>query len=80
MNMQNTRQLVCRSNDGGQTYSTEMDAHLGINGTPCGCCPPALLIRDSMTYVLYRNNDNNMRNIVMTISSDSGITFLSLRI
>jgi len=75
MNMQNTRQLVCRSNDGGQTFSGEMDAHLGITGAPCECCPPALLVSDSAVYVLYRNNDNNVRNIVMTISSDSGMTF-----
>jgi hypothetical protein len=75
MTMSQTRQMVCRSSDGGQTYSMEADAHLGVNGVPCECCPPALLVNDSMVYVLYRNNDNNLRNIVMTISSDSGNTF-----
>lgn len=73
--MTNTREMVCRSNDGGMTFSMETDAHLGIVGQPCECCPPSVLINDSMVYVLYRNNDNNLRNIVMTISSDSGNTF-----
>lgn len=67
---------VSRSFDGGATFNQETDAHLGVtSGLPCECCPPALLINDSMQYVIYRNNDNNIRNIVMTISSDSGTTF-----
>jgi len=75
MTMTLTRMKVCRSSDGGQTYSMETDAHLGVTGIPCECCPPALLVNDSMVYVFYRNNDNNLRNIVMTVSSDSGNTF-----
>lgn len=75
MNMANTRQMVSRSTDGGNSFAQETDAHLGVTGIPCECCPPALLINDSMQYVIYRNNDNNRRNIVMTISSDSGATF-----
>lgn len=75
MTMTQTRQKVCRSQDGGQTFSMEQDAHLSLSGIPCECCPPALLVNDSMVYVLYRNNDNNLRNIVMTLSSDSGMTF-----
>lgn len=68
-------QLVCRSYDGGITYTSEVQAHTSVNGTPCECCPPAILARDSSVYILYRNNDNNTRNIVMTISADSGNTF-----
>ncbi len=75
MSMANPAQMVCRSYDGGQTFSTEQAAHTSVNGIPCECCPPALLINDSMTYVVYRNNDNNRRDIVVTISSDSGMTF-----
>lgn len=73
--MVNTHQLVCRSYDGGNTFTTEQDAHLGVTGLPCECCPPSLLINDSMVYVIYRNNNNNRRDIVVTISSDSGLTF-----
>lgn len=75
MNMTSTIK-VNRSFDGGSTFTQETDAHLGVtSGLPCECCPPSLLIKDSMEYVIYRNNDNNIRNIVMTISSDSGSTF-----
>lgn len=70
-----TGQLYCRSFDGGVTFSTEVTAHDSVNGMPCECCPPALLVQDSMVYILYRNNLNNIRNIVMTVSSDSGQTF-----
>jgi len=75
MSMANTAQMVCRSFDGGQTFTTEQPAHTGVNGVPCECCPPVILVNDSMTYVIYRNNNNNRRDIVMTISSDSGATF-----
>lgn len=76
MSMSNTRIMMNRSDDAGQTFSMETDAHLNVpNGIPCECCPPSLLIKDSMAYVMYRNNDNNIRNIVMTISADSGMTF-----
>ncbi|MCK6640816.1 MAG: T9SS type A sorting domain-containing protein [Bacteroidia bacterium] len=73
--MVNTGQLFCRSYDGGLTFTTEVTAHDSVNGIPCECCPPALLVQDSMVYILYRNNLNNIRNIVMTVSSDSGQTF-----
>lgn len=70
-----THQMVCRSYDGGNTFTMEQYADVNVAGVPCECCPPSLLINDSMTYVIYRNNDNNVRDIVMTISSDSGMTF-----
>lgn len=67
---------VTRSYDAGASFIQETDAHLAVTpGMPCECCPPTLLIKDSMEYVIYRDNDNNQRNIVMTISSDSGATF-----
>jgi hypothetical protein len=73
--MMNPAQMVCRSYDGGNSFTMEQPAHTNVTGVPCECCPPDLLISDSMTYVIYRNNENNRRDIVMTISSDSGITF-----
>jgi hypothetical protein len=73
--MINTGQMVTKSMDGGMTFGMETFAHLNVSGLPCECCPPALLVNDSMVYSIYRNNANNIRNIVMTISSDSGATF-----
>jgi hypothetical protein len=66
---------VCRSDDGGQTFMLEQNAHDSLLGQPCECCPPALVLKDSMTYAIYRNNNTNVREIVMTISSDTGSTF-----
>ncbi len=74
-NMAGTRQYVTRSNDAGASFIPETEAHLAVTGMPCECCPPSLLIKDSMMYVFYRNNNNNQRNIVFTASSDSGATF-----
>jgi len=73
--MVNTGQLYCRSFDGGMTFTTEVTVNDSVNGLPCECCAPTLLAQDSMVYVLYRNNQSNIRNIVMTVSSDSGQTF-----
>ena len=71
----NNAQMVCRSYDGGNSFTMEQPVNLNVTAEPCECCPPELLINDSMVYAIYRNNDNNVRNIVMTISSDSGMTF-----
>lgn len=68
-------QMVCRSTDGGLTFSSEVSANGAAAGMPCECCPPALLVADSMVYALYRDNVNNRREIVFTISSDTGATF-----
>jgi hypothetical protein len=70
--------MVCRSYDGGNTFTMEQPAHLNVNGVPCECCPPTFLNKDENAYVIYRNNDNNRRDIVMTMSSDSGMTFTTV--
>lgn len=75
MSMSNAGIMVCRSYDGGNSFTMEQPAHTSVTGVPCECCPPAFLNRDEKAYVIYRNNDNNRRDIVMTISSDSGMTF-----
>jgi hypothetical protein len=73
--MVNTGQLFTRSFDGGITFTQEVTTNDSVSGVPCECCSPVLLAEDSMVYILYRNNQSNIRNIVMTASSDSGITF-----
>lgn len=73
--MISTGMMVTKSVDGGMTFGMETFTHTNVSGQPCECCPPALLVKDSMVYTIYRNNANNIRNIVMTVSSDSGATF-----
>lgn len=75
MNMANAGIMVCRSYDGGNSFTMEQPAHTNVTGIPCECCPPSFLNKDNNAYVIYRNNDNNRRDIVMTISADSGMTF-----
>ncbi len=78
MSMANAEIMVCRSYDGGNTFTMEQPAHLSVSGVPCECCPPTFLNKDENAYVIYRNNDNNRRDIVMTMSSDSGMTFTTV--
>lgn len=73
--MSNSAMFVCRSFDGGNSFTMEQPAHLSVTGVPCECCPPTFLNKDGNAYVIYRNNDNNRRDIVITMSADSGMTF-----
>ncbi|MCG8327456.1 MAG: T9SS type A sorting domain-containing protein [Chitinophagales bacterium] len=60
------------STDGGMTYGNPVVASEGVNGEyVCECCPPELLLDNGKTYSFFRNNDNNLRDIWMTASTDS---------
>jgi hypothetical protein len=73
--MQNPSQMCNRSTDGGQTFSMEVSANAPAPGIPCECCPPMILQKNNSVYVMYRNNINNLRNIHLTHSGDSGQSF-----
>ena len=68
-------QLFNRSVNGGQSFSVEVNADYSAPGEPCECCPPSIVIKDSMVFMLFRNNMSNVRDIFCAISSDSGNTF-----
>lgn len=68
-------QVFTRSIDGGNTFSPEVSATAMAPGEPCECCPSSLVLKDSVVFLLYRNNINNVRNIYAAVSQDHGATF-----
>ncbi len=67
--------LFSRSMDGGQTFTNEISVTDSAPGEPCECCPPNIMLKDSLVYVTYRNNVNNIRNFYTAVSTDYGNTF-----
>ncbi|MGL4599136.1 MAG: T9SS type A sorting domain-containing protein [Bacteroidia bacterium] len=71
----NPKQYYTYSTDGGLTWANEIQASGAAAGVPCECCPPTILAADSQVFVIYRNNDNNRRNIFVASSMDYGQSF-----
>ncbi|MEW6470258.1 MAG: T9SS type A sorting domain-containing protein [Bacteroidota bacterium] len=69
------QQLFNKSGDGGQSFAAEVSASDSAPGEPCECCPPSIALKDSMVYMLYRNNINNLRDIYCAVSSNYGNSF-----
>jgi hypothetical protein len=74
-NMTAPEQLFCRSTDGGMSFMNEVNANMMAPGEPCECCPPSIVLKDSLVFLMYRNNINNFRNIYVAVSTDFGATF-----
>ena len=74
-NMSAPEQLFSRSTDGGMSFTNEVNANIMAPGEPCECCPPSLVVKDSLVFLMYRNNVNNIRNIYVAVSQDHGATF-----
>lgn len=64
-----------RSIDGGQTFEAPTSVSVAFTGAVCDCCPSSTVIDGDRVAVLYRNNENNLRDIRASISSDGGLTF-----
>lgn len=71
----NPRYVVAPSNDQGLTYETEMDIAISIPEEACDCCPAEYVIKGNQEVLLFRNNDNNIRDIYAVYSDNSGLSF-----
>lgn len=70
------RYVLVTSNDAGLTFSQPADASRNIApGEVCDCCPSAVVTSPGRTYVLFRNNQNNLRTIFASVSYDNGASF-----
>lgn len=67
--------VVVRSNDFGNTFSTDVLASGFSGGEVCDCCPATIVSSPGYVTTVYRDNLNNIRNMWAGISSDGGITF-----
>ncbi len=68
---------VAVSLDGGLTFEDAVAANLSAStGEVCECCPASMSITSTEDMLLtFRNNDNNIRDIWVTKSTDGGENF-----
>ena len=72
------KQTVRTSFDFGQTFSSPADVSALNPGEPCDCCQSTMVTNgNDDVFLLFRNNDNNVRNSYIAKSNDGGITFTS---
>ena len=71
------KQMVKTSFDFGTIFSTAVDVSALAPGEPCDCCQSTLVTKGNNVYLLFRNNDSNVRNTYIAKSTDNGVTFTS---
>jgi len=71
----NAEYQVSNSPDGGQTYGASSPASITGGSDVCDCCPAGIISEGMRQVVAYRRNNNNLRDIWMSLSTDGGTTF-----
>ncbi len=74
-NFSDPKYVVAVSNDGGMTFSSPVDGSSTSQGEACDCCPGFILAEKQRTVVMFRNNDNNLRDMWATVSTNGGMGF-----
>lgn len=69
------RYVVAGSMDGGDSFLEAVDAAAMAPGEACDCCPPFILANQDNVIMMFRNNDNDIRDIWAVVSDDGGATF-----
>jgi hypothetical protein len=71
-------QMVKSSSDFGATFSAATNASALAPGEPCDCCQSTFVTKgNNEVYLLFRNNETNIRNTYIAKSIDGGLTFTS---
>ncbi len=66
---------VMRSTDGGQTFQPAQPASADVgSGLACECCPSKTIFGHGRYYSVYRQNDENLRDMRL-VSSEDGTTW-----
>ena len=66
---------VMRSTDGGQTFQPAQPASADVgSGLACECCPSKTIFGHGRYYSVYRQNDENLRDMRL-VSSEDGATW-----
>ena len=72
------KQIVRTSFDFGQNFSSSAEVSGLSPGEPCDCCQSTMVTNgNDNVFLLFRNNDSNVRNTYIAKSNDGGITFTS---
>ena len=72
-----SRWVVSRSNDYGNTFGPDTKASGWSGGLICDCCPGALVHSGNRVLMVYRDNLSNLRDHWAGISLDNGNSFTS---
>lgn len=76
VNETEARYIVVRSTDGGASFLPPVVASEPANGEyVCECCPSDMVVAGDSLWLVFRNNDNNLRDIWVSRSTDAGATF-----
>jgi len=71
-----SRWVVTKSIDYGDTFSVDVKASgWGNSGEVCDCCPGGIVSDGNKTAMLYRDNNKNIRDTWMGVSTDYSASF-----
>jgi len=71
-----SRWVVTKSDDYGKTFSADVKASgWGSSAEVCDCCPGAIVTEGSKSALLYRDNNSNIRDNWMGVSTDNAASF-----
>jgi len=75
----NARWVVTKSTDTGASFGTDVFASGWSSGTSevCDCCPGSITTQGAVVTMMYRDNDSNIRDSWVGISTDGATTFTS---
>lgn len=66
---------VSRSKDGGETFESAIRASSVAPAEVCDCCPASMAFEGDREILMFRNNNNNIRDIWVSMSENRGATF-----
>ena len=69
------KQVVKTSFNFGTSFSPATDVSALAPGEPCDCCQSTLVTYENNVYLLFRNDDSNVRNTYIAQSTDNGLSF-----
>ena len=69
------KQVVKTSFNFGMSFSLATDVSALAPGEPCDCCQSTLVSDCNNVYLLFRNDDSNVRNTYIAKSTDDGLNF-----
>ena len=76
-NWTNPHYYLLHSNDLGALFSVAQNITTSIPEEACDCCPAELVLSENKQVLLYRNNNQNLRDIFGVYSNDNGQNFSS---
>ena len=77
LNWMEPKQMVNPSITFGSSFIGAIEGSDVAPGEPCDCCKSSLISSGNNLFLLFRNNDNNIRNSYVAKSIDGGISFTS---